>query len=66
MKFLTILIMCILAGAEVDLFIPSFPELQRVFGLSPFLVEFVSMLPTSGSLFLAESYKALALLDLLY
>src|SRR3984957_13976831 len=40
MKFLTILIMCILAGAEVDLFIPSFPELQRVFDLSPFLVEF--------------------------
>jgi len=40
MQFFTILMMCILAGAEVDLFIPSFPELQQVFQLSPFLVEF--------------------------
>jgi len=29
----------ILTGAEVDLFVPSFPELQRVFGLTPFMVE---------------------------
>lgn len=29
----------VLAGAEVDLFIPSFPELQHHFGLSPFMVE---------------------------
>ncbi len=37
--FITILFISILAGAEVDLFIPSFPELQRVFHLSPFLVQ---------------------------
>lgn len=29
----------VLAGAEVDLFIPSFPELQNHFHLSPFMVE---------------------------
>ncbi len=29
----------ILAGGEVDLFVPSFPELQREFDLSPFMVE---------------------------
>lgn len=39
MQFLTILIIGILEGAEVDLFIPSFPELQSVFGLSPFMVQ---------------------------
>ncbi|MCE2993360.1 MAG: multidrug effflux MFS transporter [Alphaproteobacteria bacterium] len=39
MNFITIIITCILAGAEVDLFIPSFPELQKEFGLTPFLVE---------------------------
>ncbi len=54
MQFITILIMCILAGAEVDLFIPSFPELQRVFGLSPFLVEF-----TLGANFCAYCVGAL-------
>ena len=37
--FLTILMISILAGTEVDLFIPSFPELQRVFNLSPFLMQ---------------------------
>lgn len=37
--FFTILLICFLAGAEVDLFIPSFPELQKVFNLSPFLVQ---------------------------
>lgn len=37
--FITILLISILSGAEVDLFIPSFPELQRVFGLSPFMVQ---------------------------
>lgn len=31
----------ILSGAEIDLFIPSFPELQRLFHLSPFLVQFM-------------------------
>lgn len=38
-KFITVLIICILAGVEVDLFIPSFPELQRVFALTPFMVQ---------------------------
>ncbi len=37
--FITILIISILAGTEVDLFIPSFPELQSVFKLSPFLMQ---------------------------
>ncbi len=37
--FLTILLICFLAGAEVDLFIPSFPELQKVFNLSPVMVQ---------------------------
>jgi MFS transporter, DHA1 family, multidrug resistance protein len=37
--FLTVLLISLLSGAEVDLFIPSFPELQRVFNLSPFLVQ---------------------------
>lgn len=36
---LTILLMGILAGAEVDIFVPSFPDLQRTFHLSPFMVE---------------------------
>lgn len=39
MLFITILLIGILAGAEVDLFIPSFPELQRIYQLSPFLVQ---------------------------
>ena len=38
-KFITVLLICILAGMEVDLFIPSFPELQRVFNLTPFQVQ---------------------------
>ncbi len=29
----------ILGGAEVDLFVPSFPDLQATFNLSPFMVE---------------------------
>lgn len=37
--FLTVLIISILYGAEVDLFIPSFPEIQEAFHLSPFLVQ---------------------------
>src|SRR4051812_1297398 len=39
-RFFTVLMICILAGAEVDLFTPSFPELQRIFHLSPFMVQF--------------------------
>ncbi len=37
--YLVTLLLCILAGTEVDLFIPSFPEIQQHFGLSPFKVE---------------------------
>jgi DHA1 family bicyclomycin/chloramphenicol resistance-like MFS transporter len=36
--FTTILLM-ILTGAEVDLFVPSFPQLQQVFNITPFMVE---------------------------
>lgn len=39
MKFFAVLLMEILAGAEVDLFVPSFPELQSLFHLSPFLIQ---------------------------
>ncbi len=39
--FFTVIILQILVGAEVDLFIPSLPEMQEVFGLSPFAVEMV-------------------------
>ncbi len=33
------MLMDILVGAEIDLFVPSFPELQEVFALTPFMVE---------------------------
>ncbi len=39
MVFATIILMDLLAGMEFDLFVPSFPELQNLFGLTPFLVE---------------------------
>lgn len=39
MRFISIFLLEVLAGAEVDLFIPSFPDLQYHFGLSPFMVE---------------------------
>lgn len=39
MIFFTVLIIILLGGAEVDLFIPSFPELIREFNLSPVLVQ---------------------------
>jgi DHA1 family bicyclomycin/chloramphenicol resistance-like MFS transporter len=35
----TVILMDLLAGMEFDLFVPSFPELQNHFSLSPFLVE---------------------------
>ncbi|MCC8398228.1 MAG: MFS transporter [Rickettsia endosymbiont of Labidopullus appendiculatus] len=38
---ITIIIMGILSGAEVDLFVPSFPDLQDSFNLSIFKVEFL-------------------------
>lgn len=36
---ITIIIMEILGGAEIDIFVPSFPDLQTTFDLSPFMVE---------------------------
>ena len=35
----TVIFMDVLAGMEFDLFVPSFPQLQSHFGLSPFWVE---------------------------
>src|SRR5579863_9332434 len=35
----TVILMDLLAGIEFDLFVPSFPELQSQFSLSPSLVE---------------------------
>lgn len=37
--FLTTILMDLLAGMEFDLFVPSFPEIQAHFNLSPFWVE---------------------------
>ena len=37
--FITVIIMEILARAEVDLFVPSFPDIQDTFNLSPFMTE---------------------------
>lgn len=39
MLLATVILMDILGGAEVDLFVPSFPELGRQFNLSPFWLE---------------------------
>lgn len=36
---LTVIIMDILGGAEVDIFVPSFPDLQDTFHITPFMVE---------------------------
>jgi len=36
---ITVILMEILSGAEVDIFVPSFPDLQNTFSLSPFMVE---------------------------
>ena len=49
--FITILIMEILGGAEVDIFVPSFPDLQRTFNLSPFMVELTLARKFDSSLF---------------
>lgn len=39
LRFISLLFMMILAGAEIDLFVPSFPELQQIFNLTPFSVQ---------------------------
>ena len=38
LRFFTALCIALLAGMEVDLFVPSFPELVRVFHLTPFMI----------------------------
>lgn len=38
-RFIAILIIEILCGTEIDLFIPSLPELQKIYELSPVLVQ---------------------------
>jgi len=37
--FITVIVLKFLSGAEMDLYLPSFPEIQRVFQLTPFMVE---------------------------
>lgn len=39
MVLVTIILMDLIVGMEFDLFVPSFPELQKQFGLTPFWVE---------------------------
>lgn len=39
MILVTVIFMDILGGSEIDLFIPSFPELKEEFGVSPFWLE---------------------------
>src|SRR5574337_60158 len=39
MILITIILMDLLVGTEFDLFVPSFPELQHHFSISPFWVE---------------------------
>lgn len=74
MILITIILMDLLAGMEFDLFVPSFPELQRHFNLLPFWVEALLSVNFAGywiSLFfvggLADRYgrKPLILLGLI-
>jgi MFS transporter, DHA1 family, multidrug resistance protein len=39
MILITVIIMDLLTGMEFDLFVPSFPEIQNQFKLTPFWVE---------------------------
>jgi len=48
MLLVTVILMDILGGAELDLFVPSFPELQAEFGLSAVLVEWLLSLNFIG------------------
>jgi len=36
---ITLIVLKFLSGAEMDLYLPSFPEIQQVFRLTPFMVE---------------------------
>ena len=53
MVLATIILMDILSGMEFDLFVPSFPELQSYFSLSPFWVE--TLLSVNFAGYLSES-----------
>lgn len=58
MLLISVILMDLLAGMEFDLFVPSFPELQMQFHLSPFLVEALLSINFIGfclSLFLVGS-----------
>lgn len=58
MLLTSIILMDVLGGMEFDLFVPSFPELQAQFGLTPFWVETLISLNFIGyclSLFLVGS-----------
>lgn len=58
MILITIILMDLLAGTEFDLFVPSFPELQNQFNLTPFWVEALLSVNFTGyclSLFLVGS-----------
>lgn len=48
MVIVTVILMDLLAGAEFDLFVSSFPELQSQFSLSPFWVEALLSVNFSG------------------
>ena len=37
--FISLLLAAVLTGTEMDIFTPSFPNLQKHFGLSPFMVQ---------------------------
>ena len=58
MLLFTVILMEILAGAEIDLFVPSFPELRSQFNLSPVWLEALLSVNFAGyclSLFLVGS-----------
>lgn len=48
MILITVILMDILGGAEIDLFVPSFPELQAQFNLSPVWVEALLSINLAG------------------
>ena len=51
MLILTTILLDLLGGAEIDIFIPSFPELQRVFNISVFWAEGLLSANMIGSVF---------------
>ena len=54
----TVILMDLLVGMEFDLFVPSFPEIQQAFHLSPFWVEAllsINFIGFCGSLFVVGS-----------